>query len=158
MANVPNFKGGTVSICATAQASALDQTGFEALTFIEAGKVVEHGSIEPSTGDSAQNYWGLEPTQHQKGHLDVGGSSITFGYDPDDTGHDAFDTAAASREFYATKIELNDNPSGTTNTIVYLRGYIAYPGIQMGEGEAFFNKTFSTMYNQVPIVVKPTDV
>lgn len=158
MANTPNFKGGKVSICATAQDVDLDQAGFEALTFVEAGKVIEHANIAISTGDSAQNYWGHGVTQHQKGHVDVGGASVMFGYDPDDTGHDAFDTASASRSSFAVKIELDDNPNGVTNTIVYTRGYITYPEYQFGEGEAFFNKTFNTMYNQLPIVVKPTVV
>lgn len=156
MANTPNFKGATFSICATAQEDDLTQLGFEALTYVPTGKVIEHAAIAVSTGDSAQNYWGHGVTQHQKGHVDVGGASVMLGYDPDDTGMDAMDAAALTRTNYAMKVELDDNPGGATNTIMYLRGLIYIPEYQLGEGEAMFNKTFNTMYNQLPVVVKPT--
>lgn len=158
MANTPILKGATFSICATAQADELNQAAFDALTFLDCGKIVEHGNLEVTENDVSQGYWGGGWLQHQKGQKDGGTTSITIGYDPDSTGADALDTAAATELNYAFKIDIGDNPGGTTNTILYYRGLIALPSYQLGNNEAFLNKTFAMMLNQGVIQVDPTSV
>ncbi len=156
MANTPILKGATFSICATAQADELNQAAFEALTFIGVGKIIEHAPLAVSENDVSQGYWGDTWLQHQKGQKDGGGTSVTIGYDPDSTGADAMDTAAATDLNYAFKIDIGDNPGGTTNTVLYYRGPIALPEYQLGNNETFLNKTYSIMLNQGVIQVDPT--
>ncbi|WP_288067463.1 hypothetical protein, partial [Herbaspirillum sp.] len=70
----------------------------------------------------------------------------------------ALDTAAATELNYAFKIDIGDNPGGVTNTILYYRGLISLPSYQLGNNEAFLNKTFNMMLNQGVIQVDPTNV
>lgn len=156
MADTPVLKGATFHICATPQGSGLTQSEFEALTFIEAGSVVEHGSIEATENILSQNYLGTEWTKKQKGIKDGGAPSVIVGYDPDDTGHDALDTAADTNYSYAFKLELNDAPDAlTTNTIIYYRSLITIPALQLGEVETFFNKTYALALQEGALLVKP---
>lgn len=155
MANPTTLKGAKFYVCTTAQNSDLDQAGFEALTFVEAGKVVEHGSIAATESDLSIDLWGTNFRQHRKGIKDGGSTTLMISYDPDDAGEAALDSAAATDDEYAFKIDLGDNAGGTSNTILYYRGPITIPTYELGNTEAFVNKTYTIMNNQAVIQVDP---
>lgn len=156
MANTPILKGATFYMCATAQPDELNQAGFEALTYLFVGKIAEHGELAVSENDVSQGYWGDTWLQHQKGQKDGGGTAVTVGYDYEDTGQAALETAAWTDSNYAMKIDVGDNEGGLTNTILYYRGLITLPSYALGNNETFLNKTFSIMLNQGVISVDPT--
>jgi hypothetical protein len=114
------FKDFKLSICATTQTDRnLNQAGFEALTFIEAGKIVTHPALSVDETNVSQNYTtGLGI--HMKGAKIGMSTEVVFGPDDADTGQAAFETASRTRFWYAIKQEWSNAPSATTtNTIVY---------------------------------------
>jgi hypothetical protein len=124
--------GSKVYICETAQSSGLDQSGFEALEWIETpnvGTLPDVGRAQdeltyPTLADGVQK--GKGPVNYGSGDFDVSREGTNLG-------RDAFAAAALTELDYAVKIVGPDAVSGvTTASIDYLRGKIAGPVVPGG--------------------------
>lgn len=149
-------QGRKTYICTTPQAADLDQTGFEALTFVMISNVGNIG--ETGTADNILNYdtMDTEVTQKQKGVANAGDPTIEVSRKPTDTGQIAMRDAAATKFEYAFKFEHADSPDGIlTNTIIYSRGVVGGPTRPNGGVEDFDLEVYTVGLNQKEIVVDP---
>ncbi len=131
------YNGTDVFICATTQAADLDQTGFEALTWIQINGVGNAG--EWSTEDNILSYNTVDEdvSQKQKGIRNAGDPVIEVARDAADTGQDTLRIAANSALYYALKRTL---PDGTNQ---YTRAIIGGPSRPGGANEDFILEQFN---------------
>lgn len=157
MADTGIKKDSKFYICETPQPSNLDQSGFEALTWVEVGNIVTFPDFGVSDNIVTQDYANTDVSQKQKGFRNASDTETVVGFDPDDLGQDALRNAAGTRTNYAMKLESSDSPNAatTTNTIRYSRGVVGGPNFAGGGGEDFDNETFQIGLNQAPVIVKP---
>lgn len=151
-------KGSVISICTTPQSSELDQTGFEALTYVTAGKVISEPPFGVTENTVPQDYVDQSYTRKFKGFKTPAGGDMTFGIDPDEAGQAEFKTAAGTRFAYAIKIERDDSPDGgvaMTNTVMYGRVLVMGGLIDGGEGEALDIVSYGIEHVQIPVIVDP---
>lgn len=149
-------KDGTLYICETPQNSDLNESAFEALTWVEIDKIVTLPDMGRTDNIVSQDYVNTTVSQFQKGFANAGQSELVIGRDHEDAGQDALRVAAATRYNYAFKLESSDAPSSAyTNTIRYSRGVISGPMLSGGGGEDFDNETYNIAFNQVPVIVDP---
>ena len=149
---------GKLFVCATAQNSDLAQLGFEALTWVEVGRIVTFPEIGISTNYVSQDYVNTAISQCQKGVRSGNETEILCGKDNNDAGQDALIAAGLTKNNFAFKREFTDSPNTatTTNSIVYFRALVGEPIYAGGGVEDFENVTFSLQINgQRPIFVKP---
>lgn len=156
MANTGIKRESKLYICATAQAADLNLAGFEALTWVEIGRVVTIPDFGITDNIVSQDYIGTDVSQKQRGFRMASDTEIVVGRDFEDAGQDALRTAAGTRYNYAFKLESSDAPSALyTNTIRYSRGIVGGPNFTGGGGEDFDNETFQLGLNQSPIIADP---
>lgn len=149
-------QGGSIYICTTAQNSDLTQSEFEALTWVEIGKVVTMPQIGITTNIVQQDYVTTTISQKQKGVKAGNDTEIVVGNDSADAGQDALRTAALTKNNYAFKREYNEvTGSGYLPTIRYFRALVGEPMDAGGGVEDFENETFPIYINgQRPIRVE----
>ncbi len=156
MAETGIKKDGKLYICETPQPADLTESGFEALTWVEVGKVVTFPDFGVSDNIVSQDYINTDVSQKRKGFRNASDTEIVVGHDPDDAGQTAMKTAADTKYNYAFKLEQADAPdASTTNTIRYSRGVIGGPNFAGGGGEDFDNETYQLGLNQAPVIVDP---
>lgn len=156
MADTGIKQGSKLYVCATPQPENLDQAGFEALTWVLVGNVVELPGIGVTDNIVSQDYIGTDTSQKRKGFRSVEDGTIIVGRDYEDDGQIALRNAAGTRYNYAFKLESSDSPSALyTNTIRYSRGVVSGPNFVGGGGEEFDNEEFTIGFNQIPITVDP---
>lgn len=149
--------GGKVYICTTAQASDLDQTGYEALTWVEIKGIGSHGETGSSTNILTYDTWDTTVALKAKGITDAGSPEIEVARISTDAGQDALRAAAATNLNYAFKMVKNDKlTGGGTGTVLYNRGLVAGPKRPHGRNEDFDLEVFTLALQQVEIVVDPT--
>lgn len=149
-------KGRVLGICITPQATDLNQTAFEALTYADVANVVNIGETGNNENVVSQDYHGTTVTQKAKGIINAGDPTIELGYTPTDTGYQALVEAAGTNFFYAVKMEMDDAPdASTTNTIKYNRGLVLGPVHTNGAVEDWDNRTFTLGLVQEQIEVAP---
>lgn len=150
--------GGKLYVCATPQPDELDQTDYEALTWVEVGGVGNHGETGTSTNILTYNVWGTDFTDKAKGVSDAGSPTVEVAYDPADAGQDVMRTIAKTKYKYAFKIELDDAPdtnTGASGTIRYNRGLVAGPTEPNGGVEDFVLEVYTLAFVQEQIKVEP---
>lgn len=150
-------KGRKVYFSPTAQASDLDQAGFEAIVdWVEVANVVTVGETGANTNVVSQDYWGTEVTQKQTGITNAGDPTIEVGRDLSDTGQDAMRTAANNGSYYAVKMEDKLLAGQTTPVTKYNRGLVLGPVDSNGDVEGWDNQTFTLALVQTQITVDAT--
>lgn len=148
--------GGRVYICETPKPTDLTQEQFEALTWVEVGKVGSVGETGTETNIVSYDLLSTEVTQKQKGITNARDTPIEVARDLTDAGQLAMRAAALTKYQYAMKFEDDDAPSaGYTNTITYRRGVITGPTRAGGRNEDFILDVFTLGNNQREIVVAP---
>lgn len=124
MAKGNSLFGGKVYICETAQATDLDQAGFEGLTWVHitnATSKSEFGNTDEVLSEARLSGAPLRA----KAVKSPGDVTLTLANDPTDAGQTALATAGKTSSFYAFKFEMADAPDATkTNTIYYTRGLV----------------------------------
>lgn len=150
-------KGRKFYVCETEQADDLNQTEFEALTWVEVGFVVSIGETGSNVNVVSQDYHGTTTTQKRAGINNAGDPTVEVGYAPEDLGQIALNGVANDGAYYAYKMEMNDNPNGVTNTIKYNRGLVLGPVHSNGGVEDFDNRVYTLGLVQEQIEVAPTD-
>jgi len=147
---------GTLYICATEQNSDLNEAAFEALTWVEIGKIVTLPQIGFEANIVTQNYVNTDFSTDAKGFINGMATEVVVGRDPSDAGQDILRTASNSRFKYAFKREYADAVSGFTATFKYFRALVTSEMDSGGGGEEFDNQTFGIkITGQKPITVDP---
>ena len=155
MSGVTN-KDRSFFVCETEQPDDLTQVEFEALTWVEVGFVVSIGETGAVPNEVSQSYHGTSTVQKKFATIDAGSPAVELGYAPTDVGQIALKAIANNNVNYAFKMEMADNPNGSTNTIKYNRGLIGGPTHTNGAVEDFDNRTYVLALNQTQIEVAPT--
>lgn len=145
-------------VCATAQPAALDQTGYEALTWVEVAGIGSRGEAGTSTNVLTYNTWGDNVAQKAKGVSDAGSPELEVARLPTDPGQVILRTAAAigNASNYAFKELRSDGASGATGTVIYNRGLVMGPKRPGGRNEDFDLEVFTLGFQQQEIIVAPT--
>lgn len=133
--NNPEFftvAGASLGLSATLPATE-DVAGYEALSFTNLGEVPDLGSgLGRTYNIVTSNAIDRRRTSKAKGSYDVGDLTITINMKADDPGQILLNAALLVDEAYAFELEFDDNPGGTTNTIVYFSALITTKPRQMG--------------------------
>lgn len=147
-----------VYICATAQPLNLDQSGYEALTWVEIGGVGNLGETGKTTNMVSYPTWGDSVVQKAKGLTNAGDPSLEVARIPTDAGQVILRAAAAvgNNNTYAFKIVKADGAVGATGTTIYNRGIVGGPTRPNGANEDFDLEVFMIALIQEEIVVNPT--
>lgn len=115
--------GTKLNVTATAPATQ-DVAGYDALSdFKEVGEITDFGELGRVFNEVTHNPVGNRATFKFKGSYNDGTLTLqmaqaTRGAHTDD-GQNLLDTAVNSDNDYYFKLEMNDNPGGTNNTILY---------------------------------------
>ena len=147
---------GTLYICATVQDADLNEAAFEALTWVEIGKIVTLPQVGFEANVVTQNYVNTDFSTDAKGFINGMATEVVVGRDPADAGQDILRTASNSRSKYAFKREYADAVAGFTATFKYFRALVTSEMDAGGGGEEFDNQTFGIkITGQKPITVDP---
>ncbi len=145
-------------VCATAQNVALDQSGYEALTWVEIKGVGSRGETGKITNIISYNTWGDSVTQKAKGMTDAGSPEVECARIPTDPGQVILRSAGAvgNNNNYAFKEVRADGATGATGTVKYNRGLVGGPKSPGGRNEDFDLEVYTLAFQQEEIIVNPT--
>ena len=143
-----SLAGVTIGICATAQPTALDASGYGALTYVAISNVGSIGEIGTTTNILTYDTLDTTVTQKAKGISNAGDPAIEVARDKTDAGQDALRTAAATSSIYAFKVTM------ANGDIFYNRGVVSGPTRPMGRNEDFDLEVFTLGLTQAEIVVE----
>ncbi len=151
--------GAKVSISTTAVTLPLNATEFGALTFTPIGSVGNLGDYGSPSNLINYNTLDTEVMSKAKGVEDAGELSIEVARIFDDLGQIAMRAAAATKFYYAIKIEYADAPSADwSNTIMYAAGPVTGPQLLGGGTDDFIRESYSVGFtDQRPIFVAPVE-
>jgi len=113
--------GTTLGVSASPPATE-NQAGWEGLTFTNIGEIVDFGEIGRVYNEITHNPVGSRETFKFKGSYNDGNMQLQVARAEGvvgDAGLAIIETALDSDSDFYFAIELNDNPSGSTNTILY---------------------------------------
>ncbi len=149
-------QGGTLAICAAPQNTDLTQVQFEALTYINIGRIVTMPQIGITTNIVQQDYVNTAISQKQKGVLSGNDTEIVVGNDALDAGQDALRAAAGTKANYAfVRTYTEVTGTGFVATKRYFRALVGEAMDAGGGVEDFENETFPIYINgQRPIRVE----
>ncbi len=146
-------------ICATEQDSDLNQTGYEALTWVEIKGIGNVGETGKSTNVLTYPTWDTTVVDKAKGLTDAGSPTFEVARDPNDAGQDILRTAGAvgNNHKYAFKeVRADAATTNGTGTTIYNRGIVGGPTRPNGANEDFDLEVFNLGFVQEEIVVDPT--
>lgn len=149
-------KGRKFYVSTTAEATDLNQSGFEALTWTEVKRIVTVGETGSNTNVVSQDYWGTTVTQKQTGITNAGDPTVEVGVDLADAGQDAMRAYANDGNYYAFKIEDVLLSGESTPVTRYNRGLVLGPVDSNGDVEGWNNQTFTLGLVQEQITVDAT--
>ncbi len=150
--------GTTLGVSASAP-STFNAAGYAALTFTDIGEIVDFGEIGRVYNEITHNPVGSRETFKFKGSYNDGNLQLQLARAEGvtgDAGLTILETALDSDADFYFEIELNDNPSGTTNTILYFPGKIMSSPDQIGGADSIVSKTINISVNGSIITVDAT--
>jgi hypothetical protein len=144
-------------VCATAQNSALDQSGYEALTWVEITGIGSRGEAGHITNVLNYPTWDTTVIQKAKGMTDAGSPELELARNPTDAGQIILRAAAAvgNNNKYAFKEVRSDGTTSTNGTVIYNRGLVLGPKRPGGRNEDFDLEVFTLAFLQEEIIVSP---
>ena len=117
--------------------SASAQGDYEGLTYVQVGEVESIGEFGDSFNEV--NFISLSNRRVKKfkSSKNAGNIQIVIGHDSADSGQDNLNTALASDEDYAFKVELDDAGTGSPSspTTFYFRGKVMAAPVTPGEAD-----------------------
>lgn len=151
--------GATVSISTTAVTLPLNAAAFAALTFTPIGSVGNLGDYGSAPNIVSYNTLDTEVTSKAKGVEDAGELSIEVARIFDDPGQIAIRAAAATKFYYAVKIEYADAPTEDwSNTIMYAAGPVTGPQLLGGSTDDFIRESYTVAFtDQRPLFIAPVE-
>jgi hypothetical protein len=146
-----------IFICATAQNVELDQSDYEALTWVEIKGIGSLGETGKSTNILNYPTWDTTVTQKAKGLTDAGSPDLEVARIPTDPGQMILRAAGAvgNNNNYAIKILRADGTTATNGSVMYNRGLVTGPKRPNGRNEDFDIEMFTFALQQEEIVVNP---
>lgn len=153
------LQGAKVSISSDEVTLPLNAAGFAALTFTEIGSVGNLGDYGAAPNIISYNTLATDVTSKAKGVEDAGELSIEVARIFDDAGQIAIRAAAATKFYYAIKIEYADAPTDDwSNTIMYAAGPVSGPQLLGGGTDDFIRESYTVAFtDQRPIFVAPVE-
>lgn len=152
--------GSKLYICATPQPTALDQAGYEALTWVEITGVGDMSEVGSATNILTYDTWGDDVVRKQKGMTNAGDPTVELAYDPTlgaATGQGIIETAALTKFYYAFKVVHADElVTGGVGTVDYHRGLVTGPTHPQGRNEDFDLNVYTLGLVQRELRIKPT--
>ncbi|MGB3898191.1 MAG: hypothetical protein WA973_06520 [Mesorhizobium sp.] len=140
----------------TPQASDLTQTQYEALEWTEVKNVGSVGQTGMDTNIVSYDELSTDVTQKQKGISNAGDPDVECARNPTDLGQIAMRAAAATKYYYAFKVEDADAPDANhTNSVYFNRGLVTGPKRPNGRNEDFILEVYTLGLVQREIVVDP---
>lgn len=137
----------------------LTKTEYEALTWVEIGRVIGEPGFGFETNMVDLPYITTVVQKKTKGISTATTGELTVGVDHDDLGQiELLETGTPNYLFgRGFKLESNDKLNVTgTNTIRYSYGKVAGPNLNSGEAEERDIETYSIGLEQAPIIVAAT--
>ncbi len=150
----------TFYVCATPQNADLDQSGFEALSWVEVGAVGQVGETGENTNILSYDTWNTDVIQKGKGMTNAGDPTLETARIADDAGQVIMRAAGATNFNYAFKIVGNDKPNddpASRSTTRYNRGLVTGPTEPNGRNEDFDLEVYTLGLQQRQIKVAPVD-
>lgn len=151
--------GAVVSISSAPVTLPLNAAGFAALTFTPIGSVGNLGDYGSPPNIISYNTLDTQVTSKAKGVEDAGDLSIEVARIFDDPGQIAIRAAAATKFYYAVKVEYADAPSDDwSNTIMYAAGPVTGPQLLGGGTDDFLRESYTVAFtDQRPVFVAPVE-
>lgn len=150
----------TLGVSATAPTT-YDASGYGALTFTDVGEITDFGEIGRVYNEITHNPVGTRETFKFKGSYNDGTLQLQLARPEGvtgDAGLTILEAALDSDSDYHFEIELNDNPSGTTNTFLYFSGKVMSAPDQIGGVDSIVAKTINISVNGSIVTVDATTV
>jgi len=154
------LSGSKFYVCSTAQAADLDQSGFEALTWVEVKGVGSVGETGTQQNIVSYDTMGTTVTQKSKGIANAGDPAVECERIYNDAGQIIMRTisAVADNQAYAFKWVKNDGTAALTSTTHYYRGKCTGPTRPNGRNEDFDLEVYTLGLVQTELTVNPTAV
>lgn len=131
----------------------LDQTGYEALTWLEVKGVGNVGQTGTDTNIVSYDELATQVTQKGKGISNAGDPDVECRRIGADPGQIEMRAATLTKSSYAFKYELDDS-AGVNGTTFFNRGLVTGPTRPNGGNEDFDLEMYSLGLNQKEIVVE----
>lgn len=141
MATLAFTAAGTLLGVSAAAPATADQAGYEALTFTNIGEITDYGSVGKTYNEVTHNPVADRATYKFKGSYNEGTMSLTLAKAAADAGQVILDAGLASDSDYYFKVELNDNPDGTSNTILYFSAKVMSAPNAIGSVDSIVGRT-----------------
>jgi hypothetical protein len=151
--------GTKLYVCATAQNDDLNQAAYEALTWVQVGKVGNAGDWGTQSSMPSYDTLDEETSQFQKGTATAGKPTVECASVANDAGQIILRTYGVpyNQNNAALKLERNDMAQGgASNTILYSRGVVDGPRYPGGGNDDFVREVYDIALNQIPIRVNAT--
>lgn len=135
--------------------SAADQSAYEALTYSLVGEVESISDFGDAYNSVTFTSLNDRRVRKIKGSADAGTITITIGHDSADTGQSDLETALASDEDYAFKVQLDDEGTGSpsNDTTFYFRGKVMSARTNPGDAENIVRVTAEVAINSAIVKV-----
>ncbi len=138
--------GTKLYICASAPAT-FDQTGYELLTFTQIKDITNLGALGREYAVIPHKPLDSRQIHKFKGSFDEGGLQLEMGWAPADAGQILLAAGLASDSDYYFKLEFNDNPGGTSNTIFYFPAKVMSSPKNIGEADSITTQSCQILIN-----------
>lgn len=147
--------GTTLGVSASAPAT-YDAAGYAALTFTDIGEIVDFGEFGRVYNEVTHNPVGDRATYKFKGSYNDGNLQLQLAKAPADAGQVLLLAALNSDSNYHFEVAFNDNPGGSTNTIIYFSGKVMSAPDQVGSVDSIVGKTINISIDGSTIEVAAT--
>jgi hypothetical protein len=144
-------KGTTVWVCSAAQNDDLNQAGYEALTWVQVGKVGNPGDFGSTSNLPTYDTLDEAVTQKQKGVANAGDPQLEVASVYNDPGQTILRTFGVPTNINNMAIKY---VRANTQTI-YSRGVVSGPMYPGGGSDDFVLERYTIGLNQLPITVNP---
>lgn len=138
--------GTLLGVSASAPATD-DALGWGALSLTDVGEITDYGSVGKVFNEVTHNPVGNRKTFKFKGSYNEGTMALQMAKGPTDAGQVILAAAIDSDSDYYFGVELNDNPDGTSNTILYFPAKVMSFTNEIGGVDTIVGKTVNLSIN-----------
>jgi len=120
---------------------------YEALTWIEIGLTEDLGELGDTSPPVSGTAIADGRVRKVKGARDAGTQAVICFHDPLDVGQQALIAAEATKDNYAFKLVLSDQPSGGSPTTQYYRGMVMSKTMRLATADNIMRRVFNIGIN-----------
>lgn len=136
---------GTKLYVSSSAPASFDETGYGAVSWTEINEITDMGEIGRVYADVTHKPINNRQTFHKKGGFDDGGLQLQMAHAPADPGQVILAAALNDDNDYYFKLEYNDNPGGSSNTIEYFPAQVFSAPKAVGNVDSMTTKTVNVM-------------